>query len=192
MNSVRSNSLSLKYQGFPPLGCQDKRIGKFEFVAKTQFLRMRLKRRSCKESVFYVFIYIDSETFLTWIIWSNKIHSLKYLRSRTCGCKDIELRKYLGPGRFKRLMDTNNERTPIYVQITTYRTSESRILAGHGALYLRLSPGMPRFWSGFAERPKLRFLENGSPVPRREALRAVSRTLERYGLKDTHLLSSKL
>ena len=38
MNSVRSNSLSLKYQGFPPLVCQDKRIGKFEFVAKTQFL----------------------------------------------------------------------------------------------------------------------------------------------------------
>ena len=38
MNSVRSNSLSLKYQGFPPLGCQDIRIRKFEFVAKTQFL----------------------------------------------------------------------------------------------------------------------------------------------------------
>ena len=38
MNYVRSNSLSLKYQRFPPLGCQDIRIGKFEFVAKTQFL----------------------------------------------------------------------------------------------------------------------------------------------------------
>ena len=38
MNSVRSNNLSLKYQGFPPLGCQDIRIRKFEFVAKTQFL----------------------------------------------------------------------------------------------------------------------------------------------------------
>ena len=38
MNSVRSNSLSFKYQGFPPLGCQDIRIRKFEFVAKTQFL----------------------------------------------------------------------------------------------------------------------------------------------------------
>ena len=37
MNSVRSNSLSLKYQGFPPLGWQDIRIRKFEFVAKTQF-----------------------------------------------------------------------------------------------------------------------------------------------------------
>jgi len=52
------------------------------------------------------------------------------------------------------------------------------MLAGHGALYLRLSPGMPRFCSGFSERPKLRFRENGSPVPRREALKAVSRTLE--------------
>jgi len=28
----------LKYQGFTPLGCQDIRIRKFEFVAKTQFL----------------------------------------------------------------------------------------------------------------------------------------------------------
>ena len=34
MNSVRSNSLSLKYQGFPPLGCQDIRHGKFEFCGK--------------------------------------------------------------------------------------------------------------------------------------------------------------
>ena len=41
MNSVRSNSLSLKYQGFPPLGCQDIRIRKFEFVAKTRFLYNR-------------------------------------------------------------------------------------------------------------------------------------------------------
>ena len=38
MNYVRSNSLSLKYQGFPPSDCQDIGIRKFEFVAKTQFL----------------------------------------------------------------------------------------------------------------------------------------------------------
>ena len=38
MNSVRSNSLSLKYQGFSPPGCQEIGIIKFEFVAKTQFL----------------------------------------------------------------------------------------------------------------------------------------------------------
>jgi len=34
MNYVRSNSLSLKYQGFPPLGCQVKRIGKFSLWQK--------------------------------------------------------------------------------------------------------------------------------------------------------------
>jgi len=38
MNSFRSNSLSLKYQGFPPSGCKDIKIRKYEFVAKTQFL----------------------------------------------------------------------------------------------------------------------------------------------------------
>jgi len=38
MTSVRLNGPSLKYQWFPPLGCQDIRIRKFEFVAKTQFL----------------------------------------------------------------------------------------------------------------------------------------------------------
>ena len=34
MNYVRSNSLSLKYQGFPPSDIQDIGIRKFEFVAK--------------------------------------------------------------------------------------------------------------------------------------------------------------
>ena len=38
MNYVRSNSLSLKYQGFPPSDSQDIGIRKFEFVAKSQFL----------------------------------------------------------------------------------------------------------------------------------------------------------
>ena len=38
MNSVKSNSLSLKYQVFPPSGCQAIGIRKFKFVAKTQFL----------------------------------------------------------------------------------------------------------------------------------------------------------
>jgi len=31
--------------------------------------------------------------FQTWIILSNRIHSLKYLRSTTLGCKDIGIRK---------------------------------------------------------------------------------------------------
>jgi len=38
MNSVRLNSLSLKYHWFTPSGFKDIRIRKFEFVAKTQFL----------------------------------------------------------------------------------------------------------------------------------------------------------
>ena len=38
MNSVRSNSLSMKYQGCPPAGCQDIGIRKLEFLAKTHFL----------------------------------------------------------------------------------------------------------------------------------------------------------
>ena len=38
MNSVRSITLSLKYQRFTPLVSKDKRIRKFEFVAKAQFL----------------------------------------------------------------------------------------------------------------------------------------------------------
>ena len=37
----------------------------------------------------------DSVVFLfqTYIIWYNRIHCLKYLRSTTSGCKDIRIRK---------------------------------------------------------------------------------------------------
>ena len=38
ISSVRSNSLSLKYQRFKPSGCKDEGVRKCEFVAKTQFL----------------------------------------------------------------------------------------------------------------------------------------------------------
>ena len=38
MNSVRTNNPSLKYLRFRLLGCKDIGIGKFEFVAKYQFL----------------------------------------------------------------------------------------------------------------------------------------------------------
>ena len=37
-NSVRSSNLSLKYQRLTSLGCKDKGMIKFEFVAKTQLL----------------------------------------------------------------------------------------------------------------------------------------------------------
>ena len=39
MNSVRSNSLSLKYPRITLLGWKDIEVWIFEFVAKTQFLR---------------------------------------------------------------------------------------------------------------------------------------------------------
>ena len=38
LNSVRINSLSLKYERFTPTGCKDIGNRTFEFVAKTQFL----------------------------------------------------------------------------------------------------------------------------------------------------------
>ena len=38
MNSVRSNSLKLKYQRFTRSGCKDILIRKFKFLEKTQFL----------------------------------------------------------------------------------------------------------------------------------------------------------
>ena len=37
MNSFRSNNLSLKYHRSTPIGCKDMGIGKFWFLAKTQF-----------------------------------------------------------------------------------------------------------------------------------------------------------
>ena len=38
MNYIKSNNLNLKIKRFTPSGCYDKGVGKFEFVAKTQFL----------------------------------------------------------------------------------------------------------------------------------------------------------
>ena len=40
MNSVRSNNLSLKYQRFTPSDWKDIGIRKFDFVAKTQFIKI--------------------------------------------------------------------------------------------------------------------------------------------------------
>ena len=41
MNCLSSSDLSLKYKRFPPIGCQDISIRKFEFVTKTQFLYLK-------------------------------------------------------------------------------------------------------------------------------------------------------
>ena len=38
MNSVSSNNLSSMYKRFTPLGCKDKAVRKFEFVAKSQLV----------------------------------------------------------------------------------------------------------------------------------------------------------
>ena len=51
INSVRSNSLSLKYQRFKSSGWAAIGIRKVEFVAKTQFLFPFLKKFSSKEIV---------------------------------------------------------------------------------------------------------------------------------------------
>ena len=50
---------------------------------KIKYLNLEIFRtRSCKPLIFQ-----------TQIFWSNRIHSLKYLRSATFGCKDIVIRK---------------------------------------------------------------------------------------------------
>ena len=55
MNPDRSNNLSLKYKTFKALGCKDIGIGKFKFVAKTQFLSyenfLNIYNTACKQSV---------------------------------------------------------------------------------------------------------------------------------------------
>ena len=40
MNFVRSNKLNSKYKRFTISDCKDKGIRKFEFVTKTQFLKI--------------------------------------------------------------------------------------------------------------------------------------------------------
>ena len=45
MNAVRSNNVSLKYQRFTSLGCEDIEIRKLEFVVKTQFLSSKRLRK---------------------------------------------------------------------------------------------------------------------------------------------------
>ena len=44
VNSFKSNGLSLKYKSCTPSGCKDVGIRKFEFVAKTQFLFVVIRK----------------------------------------------------------------------------------------------------------------------------------------------------
>ena len=56
MNNVRSNSLSLKYKGFPPSDSQDLGIRKLEFVAKTQFLWKINEKKLINPRNFFVIV----------------------------------------------------------------------------------------------------------------------------------------
>ena len=69
MNYVRSNSLSLKYQGLPPSGCQDIGINKFEFVAKTQFLYCSKIMPGKNMFNWVIFLLICSQVILNFTIF---------------------------------------------------------------------------------------------------------------------------
>ena len=59
--SVRSNSLSLKYQRFTPSGCEAIGVRKCEFVAKTQFLyNLLIKKISTVFGCYCQIIMFDS------------------------------------------------------------------------------------------------------------------------------------
>ena len=104
----------LKYQRSKTLGSKDIEIRKVEFVTKTQFVLRIVKYLLCFEmhvvkmerkelSLWNKIKYLNLNIFRTrcciplifqtQIIWSNRIHSLKYLRSATFGSKDIGIRK---------------------------------------------------------------------------------------------------
>ena len=59
MNSVETNNPSLKYLRFTLLSCKDIGIGKFEFVAKTQFLLNDkiVTKKSALAKYIYIYIY---------------------------------------------------------------------------------------------------------------------------------------
>ena len=66
----------------PPSICR-KHLTELSLWNKIKYLNLNIFRtRWCKPLIFQ-----------TQIIWSNRIHSLKYLRSATFGSKDIVIRK---------------------------------------------------------------------------------------------------
>ena len=70
-------------------------INRFGYIfsqrKKEWFLRHKLK---FSNSYIFTTWWCKPLIFQTWIIWSNRIQSLKYLRSKTLSCKDIEIRKF--------------------------------------------------------------------------------------------------
>ena len=77
MNSVRSNSLSLKYQTFEQLGCKDIKIIKYEFVATTQFLCFYFKSKIFFSGELY-FFYSSKD----WI----RLNNILYRLDENCTC----------------------------------------------------------------------------------------------------------
>ena len=75
MNSVWSNSRSLKYQRFTRSGCKDIGIRKFEIVAKTQFLSwcFMFAYVEVKIKEFNFLSLIRKFNILTWFykLWTN-------------------------------------------------------------------------------------------------------------------------
>ena len=51
------------------------------------------KQNKCSNSYIFATLWCKPLIFQTYIIRSNIIHSLKYQRFTTFGCKDIEIRK---------------------------------------------------------------------------------------------------
>ena len=64
------------------------------YKVKSKELSLCHKFSFCKTYIFATLWY-EPLIFQTYIIWSNSIHSLKYLRYTTLGCKcnDIKIRK---------------------------------------------------------------------------------------------------
>ena len=62
----------------------------FLFLPKD--LNLCYKFNFCNPYIFATWLY-KPLIFQTHIIWSNSIHSLKFQRSTTLGCSDIEIRK---------------------------------------------------------------------------------------------------
>ena len=61
MNAIRSNNVSLKYQWFTSSACKDIGFTKTEFVAKTQFLYIKIICRVF--SSVYLVMYINNQKY---------------------------------------------------------------------------------------------------------------------------------
>ena len=84
MNSVRSNSLSLKYHRFTPSGCKDIGITNFKFVARTQFLCFEEIKTISKNRVNNFTVLFNT----LWVkrVWKKGITDCYPIRVQSCVC----------------------------------------------------------------------------------------------------------